>query len=60
MIGLNDVKYLEPIIGKSNRNRVYEVLNRQRPLTLAMIRRLHLLRKSVRFEEDVNLLLKSG
>ncbi|MHB1735285.1 MAG: hypothetical protein ACYCQM_01780 [Acidithiobacillus sp.] len=48
------------LIGKSNRNRVYEVLNRQRPLTLAMIRRLHLLRKSVRFEEDVNLLLKSG
>ena len=41
MIGLNDVKYLEPIIGKSSR--VYEVLNRQRPLTLAlaMIRRLH-------------------
>lgn len=41
MIGLNDVKYLELIIGKSSR--VYEVLNRQRPLTLAlaMIRRLH-------------------
>jgi HTH-type transcriptional regulator/antitoxin HigA len=38
-VGLNDVKYLEPIIGKSSR--VYEVLNRQRPLTLAMIRRLH-------------------
>jgi HTH-type transcriptional regulator/antitoxin HigA len=34
------VKDLEPIIGKSNR--VYEVLNRKRPLTLAMIRRLHI------------------
>ena len=33
------VKDLEPIIGKSNR--VYEVLSRKRPLTLAMIRRLH-------------------
>ena len=33
------VKDHEPIIGKSNR--VYEVLNRKRPLTLAMIRRLH-------------------
>ncbi len=33
------VKDLEPIIGNSNR--VYEVLNRKRPLTLAMIRRLH-------------------
>lgn len=33
------VKDLEPLIGK--RNRVYEVLNRKRPLTLAMIRRLH-------------------
>ena len=33
------VKDLESIIGKSNR--VYEVLNRKRPLTLAMIRRLH-------------------
>jgi hypothetical protein len=33
------VKDLEPIIGKGNR--VYEVLNRKRPLTLAMIRRLH-------------------
>ena len=33
------VKDLEPFIGKSNR--VYEVLNRKRPLTLAMIRRLH-------------------
>ena len=29
----------EPMIGKSKR--VYEVLNRKRPLTLAMIRRLH-------------------
>ena len=33
------VKDLEPLIGKSNR--VYEVPNRKRPLTLAMIRRLH-------------------
>lgn len=33
------IKDLEPMIGK--RNRVYEVLNRKRPLTLAMIRRLH-------------------
>ena len=33
------VKDLEPIIGKSNR--VYEVLNHKRPLTLGMIRRLH-------------------
>ena len=33
------VKDLEPLIGKSNR--VYEVLNRKRPLTLAMSRRLH-------------------
>ena len=33
------IKDLEPIIGKSNR--VYEVLNRKRPLTFAMIRRLH-------------------
>ena len=33
------VKDLEPIIGKSNR--VYEVLNRKRPLTPAMIRRPH-------------------
>jgi HTH-type transcriptional regulator/antitoxin HigA len=32
-------RHMEPIIGKSNR--VYEVLNRKRPLTLAMIRRLH-------------------
>lgn len=30
---------LEPMIGR--RNRVYEVLARRRPLTLAMIRRLH-------------------
>ena len=33
------VKDLEPMIGPSNR--VYEVLNRKRPLTLPMIRRLH-------------------
>ena len=33
------VKNLEPIIGK--RNRIYEILNRKRPLTLPMIRRLH-------------------
>lgn len=33
------VKDLEPILGRSNR--VYEILNRKRPLTLAMIRRLH-------------------
>lgn len=33
------VKDLEPIIGQGDR--VYEVLNRKRPLTLAMIRRLH-------------------
>lgn len=32
-------KDLEPMIGK--RNRVYEVLNRKRPLTLPMIWRLH-------------------
>ncbi len=32
-------KDLEPAIGK--RNRVYEVLNRKRPLTLSMIRKLH-------------------
>jgi HTH-type transcriptional regulator/antitoxin HigA len=30
---------LEPMIGRSNR--VYEVLNRKRPLTLQMIRKLH-------------------
>ncbi len=35
-LSVND---LELIIGKSNR--VYEVLSRKRPLTLAMIRRLH-------------------
>ena len=33
------VKDLELIIGRPNR--VYEVLSRRRPLTLAMIRRLH-------------------
>jgi len=33
------VKDLEPMIGR--RNRVYEVLNRKRPLTLPMIWRLH-------------------
>ncbi len=33
------VKDLEPLIGRSNR--VYEVLNRKRLLTLGMIRRLH-------------------
>jgi len=33
------IKDLEPLIGKSNR--VYEVMNRKRPLTLAMIRKLH-------------------
>ncbi|MDD9850982.1 MAG: transcriptional regulator [Gammaproteobacteria bacterium] len=32
-------KDLEPMIGR--RNRVYEILNRKRPLTLKMIRRLH-------------------
>lgn len=32
-------KDLEPAIGRLNR--VYEVLNRTRPLTLAMIRKLH-------------------
>jgi HTH-type transcriptional regulator/antitoxin HigA len=32
-------KDLEPAIGRSNR--VYEVLNRKRPLTLPMIRNLH-------------------
>ena len=32
-------KDLEPMIGRLNR--VYEVLNRTRPLTLRMIRRLH-------------------
>lgn len=33
------IKDLEPMIGKSNR--VYEVLNRKRTLTLSMIRKLH-------------------
>jgi HTH-type transcriptional regulator/antitoxin HigA len=33
-------KDLEPMIGRSNR--VYEVLNRKRGLTLAMIQKLHL------------------
>ncbi|MCC6922789.1 MAG: transcriptional regulator [Nitrosomonas sp.] len=33
------IKDLEPMIGKSNR--VYEVLNRKRTLTLPMIRKLH-------------------
>ncbi|SEF78677.1 helix-turn-helix domain-containing protein [Nitrosomonas ureae] len=33
------VKDLEPMIGKSNR--VYEVLNRKRTLTLRMIQKLH-------------------
>ena len=33
------VKDLEPMIGRSNR--VYEVLNHKRPLTLKMIRKLH-------------------
>jgi HTH-type transcriptional regulator / antitoxin HigA len=32
-------KDLEPVIGRMNR--VYEILNRKRPLTLAMIRKLH-------------------
>ncbi|MDL2286005.1 transcriptional regulator [Desulfococcaceae bacterium OttesenSCG-928-F15] len=32
-------KDLEPVIGRMNR--VYEVLNRKRPLTLKMIRNLH-------------------
>ena len=35
-LAIND---LEPMIGKTNR--VYEVLNRRRPLTLAMISRLN-------------------
>lgn len=34
------IKDLEPMIGKSNR--VYEVLNRKRALTLKMIQKLHL------------------
>ncbi len=33
------VKDLEPMIGRSNR--VYEILNRKRPLTLKMIQELH-------------------
>ena len=33
------VRDLEPMIGRSNR--VYEVLNRKRPLTLRMVWRLH-------------------
>jgi HTH-type transcriptional regulator/antitoxin HigA len=33
------VKDLEPLIGRSNR--VYEILNRKRGLTLAMIQKLH-------------------
>lgn len=33
------VKDLEPVIGHSNR--VYEILNHKRPLTLKMIRNLH-------------------
>lgn len=33
------VKDLVPMIGRSNR--VYEILNRKRPLTLPMIKRLH-------------------
>ena len=33
------VKDLEPIIGRANR--VDDVLSRKRPLTLAMVRRLH-------------------
>ncbi len=37
--GQLNVRDLEPMIGKSNR--VYEVLSRQRPLTLRMIRNLH-------------------
>jgi HTH-type transcriptional regulator / antitoxin HigA len=37
-VGLT-AKDLEPMIGRPNR--VYEILNRKRPLTLAMIRKLH-------------------
>jgi HTH-type transcriptional regulator/antitoxin HigA len=37
-LGLS-AKHLEPMIGR--RNRVYEVLNRRRALTLPMIRKLH-------------------
>ena len=32
-------KDLEPMIGRSNR--VYEILNRKRPLTMSMVRKLH-------------------
>jgi HTH-type transcriptional regulator/antitoxin HigA len=32
-------KDLEPMIGRSNR--VYEILNRKRPLTMTMVRKLH-------------------
>jgi HTH-type transcriptional regulator/antitoxin HigA len=32
-------KDLEPMIGRSNR--VYEILNRKRPLTMNMVRKLH-------------------
>ncbi|MGV3592208.1 MAG: helix-turn-helix domain-containing protein [Gammaproteobacteria bacterium] len=42
------VKELEPMIGKANR--VYEVLNRKRPLTLKMIRNLH---KQLRIPAEV-------
>lgn len=44
---------LVPVIGQ--RNRVYEVLNRQRPLTLRMIRGLH-----ERFGIPFDALLKAG
>ena len=44
---------LVPAIGQ--RNRVYEVLNRQRPLTLRMIRELH-----DRFGIPLEALLKAG
>lgn len=42
------VKDLEPIIGKSNR--VYEVLNKTRPLSLNMIRNIH---KSLGIRADI-------
>jgi HTH-type transcriptional regulator/antitoxin HigA len=32
-------KDLEPMIGQSNR--VYEILNRKRPLTMSMVRKIH-------------------
>ncbi len=32
-------KDLEPMIGRSNR--VYEILNRKRPLTMSMVRKIH-------------------